>query len=205
MNNKECMDTLEMCGVLDFKFAYMKRSRKIISENEVKVESLVRICNRYGKQGDLGLCLLIVCGIMKDIRNVEEMQVLYDSFIEILEIYFKYDMDILNYFNESLLYAMDTRLSKAHNKENRNFNDYYEALEICRHISIERRAMIKLDNKQYKIVLNGDNSMSLVDMSGNCFKKDIILMKFYKDKVDIILKNEKDRFNEKGSKHCVLI
>lgn len=191
MNNKNYLDTLEMCGVLKLE-RLGKEFVNIICSSELDIGSLIKICSTYKKFNELEKCLRILGHVMEDLKKVEELKDICDRFVDILEIYFKNEIESISILEEDIIDSLYRKIRDL-GKRRYPYEEYKVILKNCRCIFIKRSKAhkAKIDNVRCKILSeNYGNYLTVFDYNYNFIKEEVLLIKFDRKGVKLFGKED---------------
>lgn len=179
MNNKNYLDTLEMCGVLKSE-RLGEKYVDIICPSELDIGSLIKICSTYKKFNELEKCLRILGHMMGDLKKVEELKDIYDRFVDILEIYFKNEIEYFDKFNKDVLSSLYIKV-RFIRKSKYPYEGYKDVLNDYRYINVKVNKLnkAKIDNVKCKILLeNYGNYLTVFAYNYNLIREEVTLIRF---------------------------
>lgn len=191
MSNKEYLDTLRICGILKVN----EKDYKILGESLLDISDIIKLYIRYEKEDRLRYIVYILSFVIKNIKDIDKLEIIYKELLNILEIGLKYN--VISPSNKS----MEERIySEFGYIDIGDVHGYIESLEIFRkcmevlknlrviYVRAFENSWITLNNIEYRVVACRDNMICLDK------KRLLSLIKLSIDKVDLL---EFDKTREK--------
>lgn len=222
MNNKEYLDTLNVCGVLEI----MDRDYENLCESLLNISDILKLYAKYKKEDKYDVVVNILGFIVRNIKKESELKIIYNELLNVLEIGLKYDITYKNKSLETNIYLKFNYVEmsdfefknsyKMQHRDNRSIfdrcMDVLDGFKIL-YIGAFDVNKIKIDNVEYKLVADKNNTIMLENKGVIC-RRMVWVIKLYKDKVEMMeldmLKNreyqeEKVRKVLENKKDCFCI
>lgn len=193
MENKNILDTLRLCGMLDIENKDYER----LCENLLDISDVLKLYIRYKKEDKLEIAIYILSFVMDHIKEIDKLEIVYKELLNMLEIGLKYDIILHSkrslekciYLKFSYINVDIVRVDYV--STIKDFDVFESCMRVLRNLRIIyvrafENNCITLDGVRYKVEAGSDSTMYL-DNGGKCYKECLFsLIKLGLDKVSML-------------------
>lgn len=203
MNNKEYLDTLNICGVLEI----MDKDYEDLCESLLDISKILDLYAKYKKKDRYNVVVNILGFIVRNIKKESELEIIYSELLNVLEIGLKYGITYKNKSLETNIFlklnyveisAIELKNSyKMRHKDGRSmFDRYMDILDSFKilYIGAFDANKVRIDGVEYKLVAD-DNNTIMLENKGVSYERMLWMVKLYKDKVEMM---KFDNLKDKG-------
>lgn len=161
MSNKEYLDTLRICGILKVN----EKDYKILGESLLDISDIIKLYIRYEKEDRLRYIVYILSFVIKNIKDIDKLEIIYKELLNILEIGLKYN--VISPSNQSMeerIYSEFGYIDIGESEFVYNKSLYIKCIKILKNLRVIHvrefdNVRITLDNIEYKVVAGRDNKV----------------------------------------------